>query len=81
VKRLFNEYEAMNEDGNMVADHTERLIKGLVSACQTVEFSLRDVHNIIDSTVSCVIAEAVLRADLERRKQERKNRVQPNPTH
>ncbi len=71
MRRLFNEYEAMTAEGNELADRVEAVIRPLIIEYWGGDASVRDVENIIHSTIASISAEVIIRSAVSKRKAER----------
>lgn len=68
---LFNEYEAMTEQAQMVCRRVEQALIPLIADMQEAGASLREVEYLIHTTVAAEIAVRILRQACEKRKAER----------
>lgn len=70
LHRLYNEYEALNAHGRILAEEVQNALDPLINTYKGT-FSLRDVESVIHSTVSVMVAEKVLVWATNKKKQER----------
>lgn len=70
-KRLFNEYDATNEDGRRLSDAVSIAITPIVKLWIADGYDGRDVQSVIDSEVGGICAETILRRATQTRKFER----------
>jgi hypothetical protein len=75
MKHLFNDYEAMGKDGNELSDRVESALWPILNEYQQNNYSMRDVGVIVNSAVSAMVAEMVLKAATKKRKQDRSEAV------
>lgn len=71
MKRLYNEYEAMNDEAYDLFDDVCRYVRETSDQSRFADISLRDIEQVIHSAVSGTIAEIVLRRARDKRKAEK----------
>lgn len=71
MKRLFNEYEAMNDKAYELSDDIGKYIREIVDQSRFTDYSIRDIEQVIHNSVSATMAETLLRRAMEKRKSER----------
>lgn len=69
--RLFNEYEAMTNEGADLLDRIEPFIQPEIERMHDAGFSLRDTQMIIEVAVQSCIANAIIRSGMAARKAKR----------
>ena len=67
MKRLFNEYEARNKDGNKLGDDVATALDPIIEKWHGKGFSVRDIELIITSEVCAKCAEECLRKAVEKK--------------
>lgn len=68
MNRLYNEYLAMNNDGKALVKKVTTALNGVITYYESRGFDLRDVENIIISSVSCQIGEKIIRRAIKMKK-------------
>ena len=66
-RRMYNEYEAMDSEGNCFAFIVRRELKPILEKF-AIEFSLIDIEHIALSELHCICAELRIREAIEKRK-------------
>jgi hypothetical protein len=71
LKRLFNEYEALNDAGKELDQRAEQVLTATVNEFVDRGYSFRDIDMVLHSTVACMLAERTIRYVIDKRRQER----------
>ncbi len=70
MKKLYNEYLALNQDGKDLDTGAHILAKSLLEICTNNDLDLRDAESVIVSSISVMFSEAVLRRAMKMRQAE-----------
>ncbi len=67
-KRLFNHYEAMNDNGHALFDEIRKLFSPILDDLSSEGISTRDIQLVAEGAIQSLVAEKTLMIAMEKRK-------------
>lgn len=81
MKRLYNEYLALNQDGGKLDTGAYVLAKGFLDICENEDLDLRDGESVLVNAIHALFSKAILKRAVELRKAEKASRLNREKKH